>query len=117
MELSLEVSQTDANRDVVISGGALQLVVQSSWESPRLPLETNSFLSAAFQGTTPKVLTDAAIRDKKDHLLGLKENVIIGKITQLALHARYCNLNQSMKLKSLDLKLWKQQRLKKLKQV
>ncbi len=38
-------------------------------------LETNSFL---FLPTT-RVATDAAIRIKKDHLLGLKENVIIGK--------------------------------------
>ena len=43
-------------------------------------LETNSFLSAASFQETTRVLTDAAIRGKKDHLLGLKENVIIGKI-------------------------------------
>lgn len=43
-------------------------------------LETESFLSAAsFQGTT-RVLTDAAIKGKRDDLLGLKENVIIGKL-------------------------------------
>lgn len=46
-------------------------------------LETNSFLSAtSFQETT-RVLTDAAIRGKRDPLLGLKENVIIGKIIPL----------------------------------
>ena len=43
-------------------------------------LETNSFLSAASFQETTRVLTDAAIRGKEDHLLGLKENVIIGKI-------------------------------------
>ena len=42
-------------------------------------LETNSFLSAASFQETTRVLTDAAIRGKEDHLLGLKENVIIGK--------------------------------------
>ncbi len=43
-------------------------------------LATDSWLSAAsFQGTT-KVLTDAAIKGKEDHLIGLKENVIIGKL-------------------------------------
>ena len=43
-------------------------------------LATNSFMSAAsFQDTT-KVLTDAAIKGKVDPLLGLKENVIIGKL-------------------------------------
>ncbi|MBS4762201.1 DNA-directed RNA polymerase subunit beta' [Carnobacteriaceae bacterium zg-ZUI252] len=43
-------------------------------------LETNSFLSAASFQETTRVLTDAAIRGKRDRLLGLKENVIIGKI-------------------------------------
>lgn len=43
-------------------------------------LETNSFLSAASFQETTRVLTDAAIRGKRDELLGLKENVIIGKI-------------------------------------
>jgi DNA-directed RNA polymerase subunit beta' len=43
-------------------------------------LATNSFLSAASFQETTKVLTDAAIKGKKDTLLGLKENVIIGKL-------------------------------------
>ena len=43
-------------------------------------LATNSFLSAASFQETPKVLTDAAIKGKVDPLVGLKENVIIGKL-------------------------------------
>ncbi|QIL51232.1 DNA-directed RNA polymerase subunit beta' [Weissella coleopterorum] len=43
-------------------------------------LETNSFLSAASFQETTRVLTDAAIRGKNDPLVGLKENVIIGKL-------------------------------------
>ncbi len=43
-------------------------------------LQTESFLSAASFQETTKVLTDAAIKGKVDHLLGLKENVIIGKL-------------------------------------
>ena len=43
-------------------------------------LATNSFLSAASFQETTRVLTDAAIKGKKDRLLGLKENVIIGKL-------------------------------------
>ena len=43
-------------------------------------LQTESFLSAASFQETTKVLTEAAIRGKIDHLLGLKENVIIGKL-------------------------------------
>lgn len=43
-------------------------------------LETESFLSAASFQETTRVLTDAAIKGKRDDLLGLKENVIIGKL-------------------------------------
>ncbi len=43
-------------------------------------LATDSFLSAASFQETTKVLTEAAIKGKVDHLLGLKENVIIGKL-------------------------------------
>ncbi len=43
-------------------------------------LQTESFLSAASFQETTKVLTEAAIRGKVDHLVGLKENVIIGKL-------------------------------------
>ena len=43
-------------------------------------LQTESFMSAASFQETTKVLTDAAIRGKVDHLVGLKENVIIGKL-------------------------------------
>ena len=43
-------------------------------------LATDSFLSAASFQETTKVLTEAAIQGKVDHLLGLKENVIIGKL-------------------------------------
>ena len=47
-------------------------------------LATESFLSAASFQETTKVLTDAAIEGKVDHLLGLKENVIIGKLIPAA---------------------------------
>ncbi len=43
-------------------------------------LETNSFLSAASFQETTRVLTDTSIRGKNDPLIGLKENVIIGKL-------------------------------------
>lgn len=43
-------------------------------------METDSFLSAASFQETTRVLTDAAIKGKVDQLLGLKENVIIGKL-------------------------------------
>ena len=43
-------------------------------------LSTDSFLSAASFQETTKVLAEAAIKGKKDPLLGLKENVLIGKL-------------------------------------
>ena len=43
-------------------------------------LATESFLSAASFQETTRVLVDAAIRSKVDHFVGLKENVIIGKL-------------------------------------
>ena len=46
----------------------------------RAALQTRSFISAASFQETPKVLNDAAIRAKEDHLIGLKENVIVGHL-------------------------------------
>ncbi len=47
-------------------------------------LNTESFLSAASFQETTKVLTDAALEGKRDNLVGLKENVIIGKLIPAA---------------------------------
>ena len=56
-------------------------------------LETESFLSAASFQETTRVLTDAAIKGKTDPLLGLKENVIIGKLVPAGTGmARYRNI-------------------------
>jgi DNA-directed RNA polymerase subunit beta' len=62
---------------------------QATWEPlilgiTKASLATESFLSAASFQETTKVLTDAAIEGKVDHLLGLKENVIIGKLIPAA---------------------------------
>ena len=46
----------------------------------RASLNTDSFISAASFQETTRVLTDAAIEAKTDNLLGLKENVIIGRL-------------------------------------
>ena len=57
-------------------------------------LATESFLSAASFQETTRVLTDAAIKGKKDPLVGLKENVIIGKLVPAGTGlARYNNIN------------------------
>jgi DNA-directed RNA polymerase subunit beta' len=57
-------------------------------------LATNSFLSAASFQETTKVLTEAAIRGKVDPLIGLKENVILGKLIPAGTGmSRYRNVN------------------------
>ena len=57
-------------------------------------LATESFLSAASFQETTRVLTDAAIKGKKDPLIGLKENVIIGKLVPAGTGmARYNNID------------------------
>ncbi|AMB99253.1 DNA-directed RNA polymerase subunit beta' [Aerococcus urinaehominis] len=71
---------TDANREVLKSGEIPATARPVLLGITKAALETNSFLSAASFQETTKVLTDAAIRGKRDELLGLKENVIIGKI-------------------------------------
>ena len=43
-------------------------------------MQTRSFISAASFQETTRVLTDAATRGKKDKLIGLKENVIVGRL-------------------------------------
>ncbi len=68
-------------------------------------LATNSFLSAASFQETTKVLTDAAIKGKVDPLIGLKENVIIGKLIPAGTGMkRYRNIGlHSDLVESLDL--------------
>jgi DNA-directed RNA polymerase subunit beta' len=84
---------TDANADVVIAGGVPATARPVLMGITKASLETNSFLSAASFQETTRVLTDAAIRGKRDNLLGLKENVIIGKIIPAGTGmARYRNL-------------------------
>ncbi|HDJ7553681.1 TPA: DNA-directed RNA polymerase subunit beta' [Staphylococcus aureus] len=72
-------------------------------------LETESFLSAASFQETTRVLTDAAIKGKRDDLLGLKENVIIGKLIPAGTGMRrYSDVNtkkQLNQLQKLNLKL------------
>lgn len=70
----------ERNYNTLVSGGTPATGRPVLLGITKASLETNSFLSAASFQETTRVLTDAAIRGKKDHLLGLKENVIIGKI-------------------------------------
>ena len=69
----------EKNRDTLMSGGLPATARPVLLGITKASLETNSFLSAASFQETTRVLTDAAIRGKNDKLIGLKENVIIGK--------------------------------------
>ena len=70
----------EANRDAVSQGGEEAHAKRVLLGITKASLATNSFLSAASFQETTRVLTDAAIKGKNDKLLGLKENVIIGKL-------------------------------------
>ncbi|WHY72509.1 DNA-directed RNA polymerase subunit beta' [Fictibacillus enclensis] len=71
---------TDANRKILLEGGIPATGRPVLLGITKASLETESFLSAASFQETTRVLTDAAIKGKRDELLGLKENVIIGKL-------------------------------------
>ena len=68
------------NEEVVQQGGQPAIAKRVLLGITKASLATDSFLSAASFQETTRVLTDAAIKGKKDPLVGLKENVIIGKL-------------------------------------
>lgn len=70
----------DANEAAEAEGGTPATYSQIILGITKAALATNSFLSAASFQETTRVLTEAAIKGKVDHLEGLKENVIIGKL-------------------------------------
>lgn len=71
---------TKVNRNALLSGKRPATFLPVLLGISKASVETDSFLSAASFQETTKVLTEAAIKGKKDYLLGLKENVIIGKL-------------------------------------
>ncbi|MBQ7031745.1 MAG: DNA-directed RNA polymerase subunit beta' [Bacilli bacterium] len=70
----------DGNKPVILEGGVPAKGNPIMLGITKSSLETDSFLSAASFQETTRVLTDAAMRGKVDNLIGLKENVIIGKL-------------------------------------
>ena len=79
-EMIDKVRFQEENAKVLAEGGepaTAQVVILGI---TRAALYTESFLSAASFQETTRVLTDAAVEGKEDHLLGLKENVIIGRL-------------------------------------
>jgi DNA-directed RNA polymerase subunit beta' len=69
-----------ANLKAVQSGGKPAFAKYTLLGITKAALATDSFLSAASFQETARVLTEAAIKNKIDPLIGLKENVIIGKL-------------------------------------
>ncbi len=79
-DLVERLSYEAANRQVVAEGGTPASGRPVLMGITKASLATESWLSAASFQETTKVLTDAAIHGKSDSLLGLKENVILGKL-------------------------------------
>jgi DNA-directed RNA polymerase subunit beta' len=72
------------NKSVKDDGGTPAKAEETILGITKASLATESFLSAASFQETTKVLTDAALEGKRDRLVGLKENVIIGKLIPAA---------------------------------
>ena len=72
------------NKEVKDEGGTPAKAKERILGITKASLATESFLSAASFQETTKVLTDAALEGKRDRLVGLKENVIIGKLIPAA---------------------------------
>ena len=70
----------DKNKKAVAEGKRPATGKRALLGITKASLATDSFLSAASFQETTRVLTEASIKGKEDHLLGLKENVIIGKL-------------------------------------
>ena len=74
------VTFQDESAKALKAGGKPALARRVLLGITKAALATDSFLSAASFQETSRVLTEAAIRTKRDYLVGLKENVIIGKL-------------------------------------
>ena len=70
----------EANQETIMNGGRPAVAKRILLGITKASLATESFLSAASFQETTRVLTEAAIKGKVDPLVGLKENVIIGKL-------------------------------------
>ena len=71
---------TDENKKLILEGKRPAMGKPVLLGITKASLATDSFLSAASFQETTRILTDAAVRGEVDHLNGLKENVIIGKL-------------------------------------
>jgi len=70
----------EENAEVMSKGGEPSTARETLLGVTKAALVTDSWLSAASFQETTQVLTDAALQGKVDHLIGLKENVIVGRL-------------------------------------
>jgi DNA-directed RNA polymerase subunit beta' len=77
----IQLAEYEILKEDMISKGKIAPVVEPILQGiTRASLETESFISAASFQETAKVLTFAAISGKRDRLIGIKENVVVGKL-------------------------------------
>ena len=88
-QLEDRVKLQQLNKKVKADGGTPAKGEEVILGITKASLATESFLSAASFQETTKVLTDAALEGKRDRLVGLKENVIIGKLIPAATGLRH----------------------------
>ena len=90
---------SDVNKKLIIEGKQPATGRPVLLGITKASLETDSFLSAASFQETTRILTDAAIHGRVDHLNGLKENVIIGKLIPAGTGAReYKNIDYKLEV-------------------
>ena len=88
----------EENERVIQNDGKPAIAKRKLLGITKASLATDSFLSAASFQETTRVLTEAAIKGKIDPLVGLKENVIIGKLIPAGIGLRrYRNVNVTTK--------------------
>jgi DNA-directed RNA polymerase subunit beta' len=75
-----KITFREENERVIQEGGGAATFKPMLLGITKASLSTESFISAASFQETTRVLTDAAVRGKRDRLLGLKENVIMGHL-------------------------------------
>ena len=93
----------EGNRDVILQGKKPAVGQSILLGITKSSLQTDSFLaSASFQETT-RILTEAAVKGKVDHLHGLKENVIIGKLIPAGTGAKeYMDIGYTLEKEFFD---------------
>ena len=93
----------EGNRDVILQGKKPAVGQPILLGITKSSLQTDSFLaSASFQETT-RILTEAAVKGKVDHLHGLKENVIIGKLIPAGTGAKeYMDIGYTLEKEFFD---------------